>query len=184
MIDKIKTEVRQLLESGRIEGFLGLRNLTAWGRTFSPTAPTGRVGPRRPEAPGTAAIPEQAAYNDRPPISERNLRGVHPGLRRARFEDAFRREPAQRGKGRIRRYRLSAGTGRRLRVHEAFPDNCVAGQPAEARQFDSVARIDATGLEERFKSWLGEFAKCLKCYGCRTSARCATAPSAHWEAET
>lgn len=48
-----------------------------------------------------------------------------------------------------------------------FPDDFVEGEKAEGCTFASVAAVDAMSLSERLRHWLGEFAKCIKCYGCR-----------------
>ncbi len=51
--------------------------------------------------------------------------------------------------------------------HKPYPEQAVAGEPAQPREFESVARLEDQELQERFQTWMFEFSKCVKCYGCR-----------------
>jgi len=49
-----------------------------------------------------------------------------------------------------------------------FPEDCVAGEThEEGISQKGVQEIEAMDLSKRFSFWLGEFSKCVKCYGCR-----------------
>jgi formate dehydrogenase (coenzyme F420) beta subunit len=48
-----------------------------------------------------------------------------------------------------------------------YPDECVEDQKAAACEQKSVASIDALSNADRFALWIKEFTKCIKCYGCR-----------------
>jgi formate dehydrogenase subunit beta len=49
-----------------------------------------------------------------------------------------------------------------------FPENLVAGTPvAPALPNPMVAEYDEMSLQERNAFWRRQFAKCIKCYGCR-----------------
>lgn len=48
-----------------------------------------------------------------------------------------------------------------------YPDDYVEGDKAEDRLAESVVKLDGLDLRERFAYWMDEFSKCIKCYGCR-----------------
>jgi len=170
MIDKVKVEVRRLFDSGRIAGFLGLREFN------------GHIGPHLFI---DGADLEGLVLGDRkePGDSRYPLNKLLMAIARRYPDQTFgvlSRGCDERGLKMLFGSNqldpekvVSVGIACPQELADAcecmkpFPDNCVAGQPAEARQFESVALIDALGLDERFQSWLGEFAKCVKCYGCR-----------------
>lgn len=49
---------------------------------------------------------------------------------------------------------------------QPYPDEIVAGEKAEPVTAASVEKIDALVLSDRFSYWMDEFVKCIKCYGC------------------
>jgi ferredoxin len=48
-----------------------------------------------------------------------------------------------------------------------FPDGLIDGPRGEKTGSQKVARINEMGLDARFKFWLAEFNRCVKCFGCR-----------------
>jgi len=48
-----------------------------------------------------------------------------------------------------------------------YPDEFVAGEKAEGCPAESVSRLDGLDVAGRFDAWMKEFARCIKCYGCR-----------------
>jgi ferredoxin len=48
-----------------------------------------------------------------------------------------------------------------------YPDEFVGGEKAEGCASGSVADVEDLALDARFSMWMKEFAKCIKCYGCR-----------------
>lgn len=48
-----------------------------------------------------------------------------------------------------------------------YPDEFVAGEKVEGCPSIEVSKIDAFDLTARFDYWMQEFSKCIKCYGCR-----------------
>jgi ferredoxin len=48
-----------------------------------------------------------------------------------------------------------------------FPDTFVAGEKAEPVAYESVREVMVMDLSGRLAYWLGEFDRCIKCYGCR-----------------
>lgn len=170
MDDKIKTKVQQLLTSGRIKGFLGLRELH------------GQVGPYLFTDPddleGMVAGDRKSPGDSRYPLNKL-LITITRGYPRDAVGVLIRGCDERGLKSLISSNQLNAemivpvGVACPQELADAceclkpFPTEFVAGQPAEARQFGSVARIEAAGLDERFQFWLAEFSKCMKCYGCR-----------------
>jgi ferredoxin len=170
MIDKVKMEVQKLFDSGRIEGFLGLREFN------------GHVGPHLfivgADLEGLSLGDCKVAGDSRYPLNkllitiarqypEATLGVLSRGCDERGLKMLFGSNQL------IPEHVVSVGIACPQELADAcecmkpFPDSCVAGQPAEARRFKSVELIDEMGLDERFQSWLGEFAKCVKCYGCR-----------------
>lgn len=49
---------------------------------------------------------------------------------------------------------------------QPFPKEIVAGEAAEGRDNSSVTEVDNMVLTDRFDFWMNEFVKCIKCYGC------------------
>lgn len=170
MIGKIKEKVRQLLASGKIKGFLGLRELH------------GQVGPYLftdgDDLDGLVLGDRMKPGDTRYPLNKQLIT-----LARSYQEESFGvlvRGCDERGlKTLFASSQLNpekvvpVGIACPQELADAceclkpYPDECEAGEPAEGRPFASVAAIDAKDLSERFKIWLAEFAKCVKCYGCR-----------------
>jgi len=50
---------------------------------------------------------------------------------------------------------------------QPYPDEYVAGQAVQGRQFSSVHHLEEQDVGERFAYWMQEFEKCIKCFGCR-----------------
>lgn len=50
---------------------------------------------------------------------------------------------------------------------QPYPEACEAGEKVSGRSFAGLARLDAMDRGERFYYWNERFSKCIKCYGCR-----------------
>jgi ferredoxin len=49
-----------------------------------------------------------------------------------------------------------------------YPEDLVAGEKTEGvPQSADVAKIEILSAQDRFKYWMSQFDKCVKCYGCR-----------------
>ena len=48
-----------------------------------------------------------------------------------------------------------------------YPDKYIDGDEFSGVSSKRVGNVDAMGMSERVKYWLGEFSRCIKCYGCR-----------------
>jgi len=48
-----------------------------------------------------------------------------------------------------------------------YPDEFIGSEKAKESTYKSVESMEQKDLRERFSSWIDEFSKCIKCYGCR-----------------
>jgi ferredoxin len=170
MVEKIKTEVQQLLISGKIKGFLGLREQH------------GQVGPYlftdAQDLEGMVIGDRLKPGDSRYPLNKQLMR-----IARCYPDEVFgvmvrgcdeRGLKTLFGSNQLNPEKVvSVGIACPQELADAceclkpFPDEFVAGEPAEARSFQTVAKLDAMEIEDRFKVWLAEFSRCIKCYGCR-----------------
>lgn len=170
MNEKIKSTVQELLTSGRIKGFLGLRELHGHVTPFLFTDANDLegfvVGDRK--SPGDTRYPlnKQLITITRSYPQESFgvlIRGCDErGLKTLFSSNQLNPEKV-----------VPVGIACPQELADACecmkpsPDEFVEGDTAQGRPFETVARVEAIALDERFESWLGEFSKCIKCYGCR-----------------
>ena len=169
MIDSIKDKVKVLLETGEIEGFLGL------------VRQNGHIAPhlfKKGEALDDMSLGDYKGSGDaRYPLNKYliNIAKAYPD---ATFGVLVR--------GCDDRGLQTLSTWNQLDSHKVvavglacpqeladacecsqpYPAEITSGERAEPGQARSVAAIDALGLSERFSYWMSEFVKCIKCYGC------------------
>jgi ferredoxin len=56
----------------------------------------------------------------------------------------------------------------RCRCEKPYPSSLEEGEKAKPVEDDSdLKKIEALPEEERFRYWMDQFGKCIKCYGCR-----------------
>lgn len=170
MNEKVKAVVHQLLTSGRIKGFLGLcerhGNVGPYLFTATENLDGMVVGDRK--SPGDSRYPlnkQLITITRRYPEESFGVlaRGCDErGLKMLFVSNQLDPEKT-----------VPVGIACPQELADAcecmkpFPDEFVGGEPAEGRPFGSVERLEALDLDTRFETWLGEFSKCIKCYGCR-----------------
>ncbi len=170
MIENVKQKVKELLESGKIKGFLGLKEAN------------GHVGPY---LFCNGADLKKMVVGDwkRPGDSRYPLNKLLIHLAMSYPEDTFGilvRGCDERGIKTLYTWNqlnpdkvVSVGITCPQELADAceclqpYPDEYVGGDKAEERAFESVAKVDCLDLPERFTHWMDEFSKCVKCYGCR-----------------
>lgn len=170
MDDKIKMKVQELLQSGKIKGFLGLRERH------------GQVGPYLftdgDDLEGLVVGDRFKPGDSRYPLNKQLMKitrgdpsGCYGVLVRGCDERGLK---TLFGSGQIKSEQVvPVGIACPQDLADAceclkpYPDERVAGEAAEPRSFATVAKVEAMELEERFRLWLAEFSKCIKCYGCR-----------------
>ncbi len=170
MIEKIKAKAQQLLSSGKIKGFLAMREMH------------GNVGPHLfmdgNDLEGLVVGDRKSSGDRRYPLNKL-LITIARGYPEESFGVLIRGCDERGLKTLFRTNQLDpervvpVGLACPQELADAcecmkpYPDEFVAGEPSEGHSFDSVARIEAIELDERFEGWLREFSKCIKCYGCR-----------------
>ncbi|MCX5860567.1 MAG: 4Fe-4S dicluster domain-containing protein [Deltaproteobacteria bacterium] len=172
MIDQVRTHVKMLMDEGKIEAFLGLKE--CFGNIF----------------PHLYDKPEELEEG----FSVGDLKG--PGDSRYPLANilmtVLSREPEKhfgilvrgcddRALNELLRWNQIASTDRIVRVgiacpselaeaHECrkpFPEEIVAGEKAQPVSNASVEVLMSKDLSARLDYWIGEFDRCIKCYGCR-----------------
>lgn len=170
MIESVKQKVKELLESGKIKGFLGLQEAN------------GHVGPhlfcKSQDLEKMVVGDRKQAGDSRYPLNKLLIHLVlsYP-------EDTFGvlvRGCDERGLKTLYTWNqlnpdkvIPVGITCPQELADAcecrqpYPDEYVAGEKAEGCSDESVAKIDGMDLAGRFTHWMDEFSKCVKCYGCR-----------------
>jgi ferredoxin len=173
MIEEIRNHVKTLIEDGKIAAFLGLKD------------DEGNVFPHlyNTEEDLTDGFSIGAGIGD--PAFRYPLATVLMTLVRTYPDKTFGvlvRGCDERAITELLRWNQFPGASERIvkvglacpkelaQDHECrkpFPDEFVAGEKVEPVAYESVREVMALDLRERLAYWLGEFDRCIKCYGCR-----------------
>ncbi len=170
MIDDVKNKVKELLESGKVKGFLGL------------AMKNGHTAPHlftSPDELDSMVLGDSAEAGDnRYPLNKLLIT-----LTRKYPEDKFGvlvRGCDERGLKTLfiwnqlkpeNIYPVGISCPQELadkcECLKPYPDEFVGTEKAKESSYNSVAQLDEKEINERFASWMAEFSKCIKCYGCR-----------------
>ncbi|MFA6220964.1 MAG: 4Fe-4S ferredoxin [Desulfomonilaceae bacterium] len=173
MIEQVKEHVKSLLASGKIVGFLGLRNddgvvtpyLFQKEEELDNVLSVGDL-----ETPGAARYPMAKLALHL--IQNCNDDSVYGVLVRGCDERALNE---------LRRWNQFGSSDRLVKVgiacpeelatkHECrkpFPDEFVAGEKVAPVSNATVREVLEKDLDGRLAYWTAEFDRCIKCYGCR-----------------
>ena len=171
MIKDIQQKVKELLESGSIKGFLGIRSFM------------GQIGPHLFTDPndldGFCLGDYREAGDARYPLNRYLLKIIkrYPG----EPIGILYRGCDERGLVSLKSWNqiplnqviipvsfaCSAEQAALCECAQPYPDNCDFGEKVAPVAWQSVAKVEAMSMEERFTFWQKEFQKCIKCYGCR-----------------
>jgi formate hydrogenlyase subunit 6/NADH:ubiquinone oxidoreductase subunit I len=170
MSQKIREYVQTLLSEGRIKGFLGLKE------EHGHILPHLFCDVRELEhmSLGDKGVPGDARY----PLNQLLIRltreypdaifGVlvrgcdERGLRELfKWEQVKEEQVIPVGLG------CPEELAKACECEKPFPDCLVDGPQGERVVGEKVASIDEMGLEARLEFWMTEFARCIKCFGCR-----------------
>jgi formate dehydrogenase subunit beta len=170
MSEKVRARVKELLDSGRIMGFLGLRKAN------------GHIGPHlfreSGELDGLVVGDRERPGDARYPLNKQLVT-----LARCYPQETFGvlvRGCDERGLKTLVTWNqldpekvVAVGIACPPELAAAceclkpYPDDFVEGEKVEGSTVVSVATVDAMDLSSRLAHWLAEFSKCVKCYGCR-----------------
>ncbi|MFP3869471.1 MAG: 4Fe-4S binding protein [Syntrophobacteria bacterium] len=169
MYDEIKNKVRELLGSEEIQGFLALK------QDGMHVGPHLFVDPDEVEhlVIGDVSEPGRARY----PVLKIMQTLLH-SYPEARFGVLLRGCDERHLKALVAWNQISAdrvvpvgvacpqALAEACQCMQPYPENYLEGKPAEPVQHQALPLEEAPPLE-RWSSWLHEFEKCIKCYGCR-----------------
>jgi formate dehydrogenase (coenzyme F420) beta subunit len=170
MIEEVKSKVKELLESGKIKGFVGLlqRNGHIGPHVFTDDTDLEHLVVGDVNRPGDARYPLNKTlihlarkYPDE--VFGVLVRGCDErGLKTLYVWNQLNPDKV-----------VSVGIAcppelaGMCECRKPYPDDMVAGEKAEGVESIEVGKVDGMDLSGRFKFWLQEFSKCIKCYGCR-----------------
>ena len=170
MIEQVQKKVRELLEAGTIQGFLGLREQN------------GHIGPYLfqdlKDLEGMSLGDRERPGDTRYPLSKllltlaRNYPQANLGIPvRGCDERAINALVAWNQLDKNKVFPVGFACPQELaeecECERPYPEAPVAGEKTEPVAFASVARLQELEPSERMRYWLREFDKCVKCYGCR-----------------
>jgi formate dehydrogenase subunit beta len=173
MIDTVREHVKKLLDSQEITGFLGLKEED--GNIFPHLFETSS-DVEKGFTVGDSDGPEPKRY----PIASTlmTLASAYPdavlgvlvrGCDERALNELVRWNQIPRLTERI--VKVGIACPKELaEAHEClkpFPDEFVAGEKADPASYGRVQEIANLDIPARLEYWLGEFDRCIKCYGCR-----------------
>ena len=173
MIEQVKEHVKSLLASGKIVGFLGLRNDDG---VVTPYLFQGEEELDNVLSVGDLETPGAARY----PMAKLALHL----LQNCNDDSVFGvlvRGCDERALNELRRWNQFGSSDRLVKVgiacpeelatkHECrkpFPDEFVAGEKVAPVSNATVREVLEKDLDGRLAYWTAEFDRCIKCYGCR-----------------
>ena len=169
MSENVRNKVRELLGSGKIDGFLGLSN--KYGHVgphlFTDENDLDHLVVGDWNSRGIRDIPSISNSFTLPQNIRGDLRRFGAGLRRTGSENPFHLEPVERGQSGDRGCACPPMLAAYCECRKPFPDEFVEGEKTEGVEALSVAKVDHFDLVERFSYWKDVFSRCIKCYGCR-----------------
>lgn len=169
MIESVKKNVEELLDSGEIKGFLGLvekhghvaPHLFQQGDDLSAMV----LGDRK--IPGDARYPlNKYLINISKAYPDEVFGILVRGCDDRGLTTLYTWNQLNPNKVRPVGITCPQELADRCECSQPYPREIIAGEKAEGRENASVADIDALALTDRFSYWMDEFVKCIKCYGC------------------
>lgn len=166
-MDALKQKVKELLTSGEITGFLGMRKIHGSSYPYLFTSPD-------EEILSTLTVDEV-----RYPLTKiildiiRKYRDVKLGVmvrgcdERALFE-LYKNHQIDLQKVLTLGVSCSEELIEKCECSSPNPTNLILGVISEVKTLKlSLERFESMSREERYQYWMYQFGKCLKCYGCR-----------------
>lgn len=172
MIEEVKNHVKTLMDEGKITAFLGLKD--SEGNIFP------HLYQKQNELENGFSIGDQKGPGDsRYPLADILMTVLNQDPEKA--VGVLLRGCDERALNELLRWNQIHSPDRIVKVgiacsselagvHECrkpFPDEFVAGEKTDPVPNATVERVMAKDLSQRLDYWLGEFDRCIKCYGCR-----------------
>ncbi len=170
MIETIRTEVNRLLKERQIQGFLGLSEREGQVTPFLFT--------REEELAALSLGDLRKAGDVRYPLNKLliHLARQYPdhtwgvlirGCDERGLVELFKWK--QLNPDRVIPVGLACPSdlARSCECPKPFPDRYLAGEKGEPYTNESVSQVLSLAVQGRLQHWLKEFARCIKCYGCR-----------------
>lgn len=173
MIEQVKEHVKGLLASGKIAGFLGLRNdagvvtpfLFKQEEQLDSSFSLGEL-----ESQGTMRYPmAKLALHLIQNCDDDSTYGVLVRGCDERALNELKRWNQLGNPDRIVQVGVACtlGLAEEHECRKPFPDEFVAGEKVDPQTNNSVQQVLAKDLDSRLAFWSAEFDRCIKCYGCR-----------------
>lgn len=173
MIEKVKEHVKSLMASGKISGFLGLKNENG---VVIPFLFQTEEELENGFSLGDTETPGAARY----PMAKLALHLIQNSTDDSPY-GILVRGCDERALNELSRWNQLGSPGRLVKVgiacqeelaknHECrkpFPDEFVAGEKVSPEANNSVQEVLTKDLDSRLAYWSAEFDRCIKCYGCR-----------------
>lgn len=169
MIDAIQKKVAELLDSGEIDGFLGL--VFKYGHVAPQLFQKGddlsamMLGDK--DSPGDARYPlNKYLINLHKAYPDKTFGVLVRGCDDRGLKTLYTWNQLRPDKVVPVGIACPQELADRCECARPYPEKIEAGEKAEGRDYQSVSDIDSLVLTDRFSYWMNEFVKCIKCYGC------------------
>ena len=164
-MDELSRKVEDLLKGGTISAFLGMRQISGQSIPFLFTDPEDvralTAGDTR--YPLAKIILKIARH-----YPEHTLGIMVRGCDEKALIELYRNQQLDRTKVIPVGVRCSQELEERCTCPQPYPSQCgpgeVRGVPPDRTALETVESLP---LDERFRYWVNQFGKCIKCYGCR-----------------
>jgi ferredoxin len=170
MSENIKTKVAELLSSGQIKGFLGLRSNEGHigPYLFTNEAELDSLVVGDFKRPGDSRYPlNKFLINIACKYPEDTFGVLARGCDERGLKALYTWNQLNPNKVKVVGIACPQDLADACECLKPYPDECLDSQKANPCEQKSVSAIDALTVSERFSVWIKEFTKCVKCYGCR-----------------
>lgn len=164
-MEALKDKVKTLLKEGTISAFMGMKQINGQPIPFLFTIPDNLeqltvVETRYPLAKIITKITHK--YPDH------NLGIMVRGCDEKALIELYRNKQLERSRLVPLGIACSGELAEKCNCSKPYPSQCIVGEVRET-SFDRtiLGKIESLTLDERFRYWINQFGKCIKCYGCR-----------------
>ena len=165
-MEKTREKMIRLLEEGAVAGILGVRRSSGHAVPYffnNPASLKDWVADEANRYPLTKVIVQIAKKHP-----DDVLGIVVRGCEERSLIELFKNHQLRPEKVKLIGIVCSEELAGRCRCEKPFPTQAEEGEPAKAvENFSDIAEVESLPEEERFRYWMKEFGKCIKCYGCR-----------------